>query len=174
MELIQSFSIDHMRIVPGIFVSRVDRLGAFSVTTYDIRLKRPNREPAIDVSAMHSLEHIIATYLRNEPDWKDEVIYWGPMGCLTGFYLILKGTRTPRELYKLLLDAFRSVEGVQEVPGATPVNCGYYRMHNLELAKWYAGEFVAYLQANAQNNDIFEYPKTERLVTDGGRHFYDS
>lgn len=174
MELIQSFSIDHMRIVPGIFVSRVDRLGEFSVTTYDIRLKRPNREPAIDVSAMHSLEHIIATYLRNEPDWKDEVIYWGPMGCLTGFYLILKGTRTPRELYKLLLDAFRSVEDAQEVPGATPVNCGYYRMHNLELAKWYAGEFVAYLQANAQNDDIFEYPKTERLVTDGGRRFYDS
>ena len=174
MELIQSFSIDHMRIIPGIFVSRVDRLGEFSVTTYDIRLKRPNREPAIDVSAMHSLEHIIATYLRNDPEWKDEVIYWGPMGCLTGFYLILKGNRAPQELYKLLLDAFRSVEGVQEVPGATPVNCGYYRMHNLEMAKWYAGEFVAYLEANAQNDAIFEYPKTERLVTDGGQHFYDS
>ncbi len=174
MELIQSFSIDHMRIVPGIFVSRVDRLGEFSVTTYDIRLKRPNREPAIDVSAMHSLEHIIATYLRNDPEWKDEVIYWGPMGCLTGFYLILKGNRASRALYKLLLDAFRSVADVQEVPGATPVNCGYYRMHNLEMAKWYAGEFVAYLEANAKNSAIFEYPQTERLVTDGGQHFYDS
>lgn len=174
MELIQSFSIDHMRIIPGIFVSRVDRLGEFSVTTYDVRLKRPNREPAIDVSAMHSLEHIIATYLRNDPKWKDEVIYWGPMGCLTGFYLILKGNRAPQELYKLLLDAFRSVEGVREVPGATAVNCGYYRMHNLEMAKWYAGEFAAYLEANAKNDAIFEYPKTERLVTDDGQHFYDS
>ena len=174
MELIQSFSIDHTRIIPGIFVSRVDRLGEYLVTTYDIRLKRPNREPVIDVSAMHSLEHIIATYLRNDPDWKDEVIYWGPMGCLTGFYLILKGSRKPRELYNLLLNAFRSVESVREVPGATAVNCGYYHMHNLEMAKWYANEFVSYLEANAQNEEIFEYPQTERLVTDGGQHFYDS
>ena len=87
MELIQSFSVDHRRIVPGIFTSRVDHLGDYSVTTYDVRLKRPNKEPVIDVAAMHSLEHIIATYLRNDPDWKDEVVYWGPMGCLTGFYL---------------------------------------------------------------------------------------
>ena len=129
MELIQSFSVDHMRIVPGIFTSRVDVLGDFSVTTYDIRLKRPNREPVIDVAAMHSLEHIIATYLRNNPDWKDEVIYWGPMGCLTGFYLILKGNRSPRELYKLILGAFRSVDHVQEVPGTAPQNCGYSSIH---------------------------------------------
>ena len=98
MELIQSFSVDHTRIVPGIFLSRVDHLGDYSVTTYDVRLKRPNREPVIDVAAMHSLEHIIATFLRNDPDWKDEVIYWGPMGCLTGFYLILKGSRAPKEV----------------------------------------------------------------------------
>ncbi|HAW44784.1 MAG TPA: S-ribosylhomocysteine lyase, partial [Sutterella sp.] len=88
MDLLPSFAVDHTKIVPGIFVSREDRLGEFFVTTYDVRLTRPNREPAIDVAAMHSLEHIIATYLRNDPDWKDEVIYWGPMGCLTGFYLI--------------------------------------------------------------------------------------
>ena len=174
MELIQSFSIDHTRIIPGIFTSRVDHLGDYSVTTYDIRLKKPNREPAIDVAAMHSLEHIIATYLRNDPDWKDEIVYWGPMGCLTGFYLILKGSRAPEELYDLLLRAFKSVDGTQEVPGATAVNCGYYRMHNLEMAKWYANEFAAYLEANAGNSDIFEYPKTERLVTDDGQHFYDS
>ncbi len=174
MELIQSFSVDHMRIVPGIFTSRVDVLGDHSVTTYDVRLKKPNREPVLDVAAMHSLEHIIATFLRNEPDWKDEVIYWGPMGCLTGFYLILKGNRAPREIYGLLLRAFRSVEEAEEVPGAAPVNCGYYRMHNLDMAKWYAGEFAAYLEANADNDAIFEYPKTERLVTDDGQHFYDS
>ena len=174
MELIQSFSVDHTRIIPGIFVSRVDYLGDRSVTTYDIRLKRPNREPVIDVAAMHSLEHIIATFLRNDPDWKDEIVYWGPMGCLTGFYLILKGNRTARELYEIMLKSFRFAGDAQEVPGATPVNCGHYLMHNLEMAKWYAREFAAYLEANAENSDIFEYPKTERLVTDDGHNFYDS
>ena len=164
MELIQSFTVDHTRIVPGIFTSRVDQLGDNAVTTYDIRLKKPNREPVIDV----------ATFLRNDPDWKDDVVYWGPMGCLTGFYLILKGTRAPRELYELLLRAFRSVADAQEVPGATAVNCGHYLMHNLGMAKWYAKEFVDYLEANADNAAIFEYPQAERLVTDDGRHFFDS
>ena len=174
MELIQSFSIDHTKIIPGIFVSRTDTLGKEIVTTYDVRLKRPNAEPAIDVAAMHSLEHIIATTLRNDPVWKDEIIYWGPMGCLTGFYLILKNGRSSKELYGLIINAFKSVEAADVVPGATPVNCGYYRMHNLEMAKWYAKEFVAYLQANADNTDIFEYPKTERLVTKEGKNFFDS
>ncbi|MBR0120753.1 MAG: S-ribosylhomocysteine lyase [Clostridia bacterium] len=174
MKMIQSFSVDHTRIVPGIFTSRVDRLGEFSVTTYDIRLKRPNIEPAVDVAAMHSLEHIIATFLRNDPEWKDEVVYWGPMGCLTGFYLILKGSRAPQELYELMLNAFKAVENAREVPGAAPVNCGNYLMHNLETAKWYAREFAAYLEANAGNSEIFEYPKSERPVTDGGQDFYDS
>ncbi|MBQ7660596.1 MAG: S-ribosylhomocysteine lyase [Clostridia bacterium] len=174
MELIQSFSVDHTRIIPGIFTSRVDRLGDFSVTTYDVRLKRPNREPVIDVGAMHSLEHIIATYLRNDPAWKDEVVYWGPMGCLTGFYLILKGDRAPQALYDLLLRAFAAVDATTEVPGATPVNCGHYLMHNLEMAKWYAREFVEYLRANAENEDIFNYPRTERLRTGGGQTFFDS
>lgn len=174
MNLIQSFSVDHTRIIPGIFTSRADQVGGGTVTTYDVRLKRPNREPVIDVAAMHSLEHIIATYLRNDPDWKDEVIYWGPMGCLTGFYLILKGNRPPQEIYGLLLRAFRAVEQAQEVPGAAPVNCGHYRMHNLAMAKWYAAEFAAYLEANAENSAIFEYPRAERLVTGAGQHFYDS
>ena len=174
MELIQSFSVDHTRIIPGIFTSRVDTLDEHSVTTYDIRLKRPNKEPAIDVAAMHSLEHIIATYLRNDPEWKDEVVYWGPMGCLTGFYLILKGSRAPQALYGLMLQAFKAVNDAQEVPGAAPVNCGNYLMHNLEMAKWYAREFAAYLEENAENSEIFEYPKAERPVTDGGQHFFDS
>lgn len=174
MKLIQSFSIDHTAIIPGIFTSREDKVGKDTVTTYDIRLKKPNREPAIDVAAMHSLEHIIATYLRNDPNWKDEVIYWGPMGCLTGFYLILKGDRSPQEIYDLMLEAFKSVEKSEDVPGATAVNCGNYRMHNLEMAKWYAKEFTDYLQKNAKNSAIFEYPKTKRLTTKDGRQFYDS
>lgn len=174
MELIQSFSVDHTAIVPGIFLSRQDIVGNGKVTTYDIRLKRPNREPVIDVAAMHSLEHIIATYLRNDPDWKDEVIYWGPMGCLTGFYLILKGDRAPQEIYQLVLNAFQAVNEAQEVPGTAPENCGHYLMHNLGMAKWYAAEFATYLEANAGNAAIFEYPKTERLITDDGQQFFDS
>ena len=174
MDLIQSFSVNHTRIVPGIFFSRQDTVGDGFVTTYDIRLKRPNKEPVIDVGAMHSLEHIIATTLRNDPDWKDEVIYWGPMGCLTGFYLILKGNRSPREIYDIVLKGFKSVEEAKEVPGATKECCGHYLMHNLEMAKLYAREFVEYLEKNKNNNDIFEYPRTERLITNEGQNFFDS
>ena len=174
MEMIQSFSVDHTQIVPGIFVSREDRMRENVITTYDIRLKRPNREPVIDVAAMHSLEHIIATTLRNNPDWKDEVIYWGPMGCLTGFYLILKNSRSPQDIYELILNAFKAVNDAKEVPGSTAVNCGHYLMHNLEMAKFYAQEFVDYLEANAQNPEIFNYPKTNRLEINDGTLFYDS
>lgn len=174
MKMIQSFSVDHRLIVPGIFVSREDQVGEGTVTTYDIRLKKPNREPVIDVAAMHSLEHLIATFLRNDPDWKDDIIYWGPMGCLTGFYLILKGSRSSRDIYDLVLRAFRSVNDAQEVPGTAPENCGHYLMHNLGMAKWYAAEFAQYLEANTENTEIFEYPRTERLVTDDGRRFFDS
>jgi len=123
---------------------------------------------------MHSLEHIIATYLRNDPEWKDEIIYWGPMGCLTGFYLILKGNRAPREILDLLLRAFRSVDDSRSVPGATVENCGNYLMHNLGMAQWYAARFADYLAENAGNPAIFEYPKAERLVTEDGQHFFDS
>ncbi len=174
MDLIPSFSVDHTKIVPGIFVSRVDTLGSEKVTTYDIRCTKPNVEPAIDVAAMHSLEHLIATFLRNEPDWKDEIIYWGPMGCLTGFYLIMKGNRAPKEIHDLLLRAFRSVEAADTVPGTTAENCGNYLMHNLEIAKWYARKIADYLEANADNQAIFEYPKSERLVTKDGSQFFDS
>lgn len=174
MELIQSFSVDHTLIVPGIFLSRQDNVGGNLVTTYDIRLKKPNREPVIDVAAMHSLEHLIATFLRNDPEWKDEVIYWGPMGCLTGFYLILKGGRSPQEIYELVLSAFKSVNDAQTVPGTAPENCGHYLMHNLGMAKWYAAEFAGYLEANSNKPEIFEYPRTERLVTDDGQRFFDS
>ncbi|MBQ7670393.1 MAG: S-ribosylhomocysteine lyase [Clostridia bacterium] len=174
MELIQSFSVDHRLIVPGIFLSRQDTVGDGKVTTYDIRLKKPNKEPVIDVAAMHSLEHLIATTLRNDPVWKDEIVYWGPMGCLTGFYLILKGDRDPREIYGLILNAFRAVKDADAVPGTAPENCGHYLMHDLEMAKWYAAEFAEYLEANAGRPEIFEYPRSERLVTDDGREFFDS
>ena len=174
MDLIPSFSVDHTKIIPGIFTSRVDTLADQTVTTYDVRVTRPNVEPMVDVAAMHSLEHIIATYLRNDPVWKDQVIYWGPMGCLTGFYLIMKGNRAPKEIFPLLLGAFRSVEDAEDVPGASAVNCGSFRMHNLEMAKWHARKFADYLADNADNAAIFEYPRSERLVTEDGRQFFDS
>lgn len=174
MDLIPSFSVDHTAIVPGIFLSRQDQVDQGIITTYDIRLMRPNKEPAIDVAAMHSLEHIIATFLRNDPDWKDDIIYWGPMGCLTGFYLILKGSRSPKEIYGLVLRSFQSVKDAETVPGASPENCGNYLMHNLDMAKWYAARFENYLVTNAENSVIFEYPKTDRLVTEDGQQFYDS
>ncbi|MCR4898267.1 MAG: S-ribosylhomocysteine lyase [Acholeplasmatales bacterium] len=174
MDLIESFSIDHRYIIPGIFISRVDDIDGNKVTTYDIRVKRPNVEPAIEVSAMHSLEHIIATYLRNNNDWKNEVIYWGPMGCLTGFYLILKGNRKPQDIYDLILNSFKEVEKYNIVPGAQEENCGNYLLHNLAMAKYYAKEFASYLINNKDNNKIFEYPKTKRLITNDGNNFYDS
>ena len=174
MDLIESFSVDHRYIVPGIFVSRTDHVNDGIVTTYDIRLKKPNREPVIDTPAMHSLEHIIATYMRNNNEWKNEIIYWGPMGCLTGFYLILKGNRKPEDIYDLILNSFKEVENYKEVPGSNIENCGNYLMHNLVMAKWYANEFVKYLEENKNNKLIYEDPKTNRLVTNGGNNFYDS
>ena len=174
MDLIPSFSVDHTKIIPGIFISRQDQVGDNVITTYDIRVTKPNAEPPVDVAAMHTLEHLIATYLRNNDEWKDEVIYWGPMGCLTGFYLILKGGRAPKEIYELLLNAFKSVADAQEVPGSNKENCGNYLMHNLWLAKWHAEKFARYLEDNGSNDAIFEYPKTDRLVTDDGRQFFDS
>ena len=174
MELIPSFSVDHTRIVPGIYESRVDALGEELVTTFDVRLTRPNREPAVAPAAMHTMEHVIATYLRNHPDWKDRLVYWGPMGCLTGFYIIVKGRPAAAELYPILLEAFRYMRDFEgEVPGAKPENCGNYLMHDLPMAKWEAERFVRYLES-ADKAVIFEYPKAERLKLDGEREFFES
>ncbi|MBR5109244.1 MAG: S-ribosylhomocysteine lyase [Clostridia bacterium] len=174
MDLIPSFSVDHTKIIPGIFESRVDTLGAETVTTFDVRLKRPNREPEIAPAAMHTMEHVVATYLRNHPEWKDKLIYWGPMGCLTGFYIIVKGRPAAADMYPIILEAFRYMSEYEgEVPGATPENCGKYLMHDLPMAKWEAERYVDYL-THADKSRIFEYPKTERLKVNGGREFFDS
>ncbi len=175
MDLIPSFSIDHTKIVPGIFESRVDVVGDEYVTTFDVRVKKPNVEPSIDVAAMHTMEHIVATYLRNNPEWKDKLIYWGPMGCLTGFYIIVKGRPKASEMYPIILEAFKHMSEYEgEVPGASPVNCGKYLMHDLPMAKYEAGRFVEYLEKNAGESKIFEYPKTEKLKVDGDQEFFDS
>ena len=174
MDLIPSFAVDHTKIIPGIFESRVDQIGKEFVTTFDVRLKRPNAEPAIDPAAMHTIEHIVATDLRNHPVWKNELIYWGPMGCLTGFYIIVKGRPAASDLYPIMLESFRYLGDYEgEVPGATPENCGKYLMHDLPMAKWEAKRFVEYLET-ADRNLIFEYPKTERLSLAGNQKFFDS
>lgn len=175
MDLIPSFSVDHTRIVPGIFESRVDTVGDALVTTFDVRVKVPNREPAIAPAAMHTIEHIVATYLRNHPEWKDRLIYWGPMGCLTGLYMIVMGRPASAEMYPIILEAFRYLSAFEgEVPGASPENCGKYLMHDLPMAKWEAARYVDYLEKNAGSDAIFEYPKAERLKLDGGQEFFDS
>lgn len=174
MDLIPSFAVDHTKIVPGIFESRVDEVNGNYVTTFDIRLKRPNVEPEIAPAAMHTIEHTVATFLRNDSEWKDKLIYWGPMGCLTGFYMIVKGRPLAKDMFPIILKAFKYVRDYEgAVPGATPENCGKYTMHDLAMAKWEANRFVEYLES-ADKNLIFEYPKTERLKIDGEVEFFDS
>ena len=148
-DLIASFQVDHTKIAPGIYESRVDEVGSGTVTTFDIRIKAPNKEPVIHPNAMHTIEHVVATFLRNYAEWKDRIVYWGPMGCLTGFYLIVKGRPKPQELQPLLLRAFaymRDFEGA--VPGATPVSCGNYLLHDLPMAKWEAAKFAEILKTS--------------------------
>ena len=171
MELIASFQVDHTKIVPGIYVSRTDEIGQEKATTFDIRMKSPKVEPAIHPNAIHTIEHIVATFLRNDPTWKERIVYFGPMGCLTGNYLIVKGTPTPQEIYPLVLAAFEHLAGYNgDVPGATAINCGNYLLHDLQIAKWEAREFVKRLKESPS----FEYPVAERIKTDGGDIFYDS
>ena len=174
MKMIPSFTVDHTKIVPGIYESRVDVLGDELATTFDIRLKTPNAEPAIEPAPMHTMEHVIATYLRNHPDWKDKLIYWGPMGCLTGFYIIVKGRPAAADMYPIMLESFRHMAEFEgEVPGATPENCGNYQLHDLAAAKEEAARYVAYLE-QADKSRIFAYPQTEQLILDDGQQFFDS
>ncbi|MBQ7666481.1 MAG: S-ribosylhomocysteine lyase [Kiritimatiellae bacterium] len=167
-KLIASFQVDHTRIGYGIFVSRRDVAGGAFVTTFDIRMKRPNAEPAIHPGAMHTIEHVVATYLRNSA-FKDNVVYWGPMGCLTGFYFITSTAHEimPREIEKLMRAAFRHMARYRgPVPGATPVNCGNYLMHDLPMAKYEAKAFL-------DKDWAFEYPPARRAKA-GSRVFFDA
>ena len=144
MNKIPSFTIDHNRLLRGIYVSRVDRLpGGDSVTTYDIRMTEPNRQEALSPRALHAMEHLAATYLRNRDDWKDRVIYWGPMGCCTGNYLLLSGDLTPEEILPLIKDTMEFVASFEgEVPGASARDCGNYTFMDLDEARRAARVYV--------------------------------
>lgn len=144
MEKIASFTIDHTRLEPGIYVSRKDFTPqGDTLTTFDIRMTRPNREPALSPESLHAMEHLAATFLRNHPKWKERVVYWGPMGCCTGNYLILQGDLKSAEIVDLIKETIQFVAGFEgDVPGATPRDCGNYSFMNLAQAKADATHFL--------------------------------
>ena len=136
MDKIPSFTIDHERLLRGIYVSRKDQVGGEVVTTFDIRMKEPNREPVLHNGAIHTIEHLAATYLRNDAEWKDRIIYWGPMGCLTGNYLLLRGDYESKDIVDLMRRTFRFVADFDgEIPGTAPRDCGNYLLHDLPMAR---------------------------------------
>ncbi len=147
MKKITSFTIDHIKLQPGLYVSRKDKVGAETVTTFDLRLTSPNEEPVMNTAEVHTIEHLAATYLRNEPQWKDRVLYFGPMGCRTGFYLLLAGDYSSRDVLGLVLDCFRFIRDYRgEVPGASPKDCGNYLDMNLGMANYWGARYSALLE----------------------------
>ena len=143
MEQIESFTVNHMRLLPGVYVSRKDSTGHDVVTTFDIRMTRPNFEPVMNTAEIHTLEHLGATFLRNHEEWGDKIIYFGPMGCRTGFYLLLAGDYESEDIISLLREMFEFVchfEG--EIPGAAPEACGNYLDQNLPMAKYLAEKYL--------------------------------
>jgi len=139
MEKIPSFMIDHNKLLRGIFVSRKDSIGAETVTTFDVRMKEPNREPVIGSAAMHTIEHLGATYLRNENAYKDELIYFGPMGCFTGIYILMKNDLESKDIATMVTDMFEYIVNFEgDIPGNQAKDCGNYLDHNLDMAKYEA------------------------------------
>ena len=147
MEKITSFTIDHMKLQPGLYVSRKDRVGAETVTTFDLRLTSPNEEPVINTAELHTIEHLAATYLRNDPVWKERVLYFGPMGCRTGFYLLLTGDLSSQDALPLMRSCFRFIAAYQgEVPGASAKDCGNYLDMNLPMANHWGRRYANLLE----------------------------
>ncbi|MCD7755858.1 MAG: S-ribosylhomocysteine lyase [Firmicutes bacterium] len=159
MEKITSFTIDHEKLQPGLYVSRQDRVGEQTVTTFDLRLTSPNEEPVMNTAEVHTIEHLAATYLRNRPDWKDSVLYFGPMGCRTGFYLLLVGALTSEQALPLVADCFDFIAAYTgEIPGASPRDCGNYLDMNLPMARYWAGRYAALLKHAGY--DRLHYPES--------------
>ena len=147
MEKITSFTIDHIRLQPGLYVSRKDKVGAETVTTFDLRLTSPNEEPVLNTAEAHTIEHLGATYLRNDPTWKERVLYFGPMGCRTGFYLLLAGDYVSRDVLELVKACFAFIgEYVGEIPGASAKDCGNYLDLNLPMANYWGRRYAALLE----------------------------
>lgn len=147
MQKITSFTIDHIKLQPGVYVSRKDKVGRETVTTFDLRITKPNDEPVMNTAEMHTIEHLAATYLRNEPQWKDRVLYFGPMGCRTGFYLLLAGDLDSNDIVPLVRDTFGFIRDFRgEVPGVSAKDCGNYLDMNLPMANYWGAKYAALLE----------------------------
>ena len=143
MDKIASFTVNHLKLEPGIYVSRKDRYDKVVLTTFDLRLTTPNKEPVLNTAENHTIEHLGATYLRNHPAWKDRIVYSGPMGCRTGFYLIVYGDYSSIDICPLVTEMFRFIVDFEgEIPGAKKEECGNYLDQNLEMAKWIAKRYL--------------------------------
>jgi len=143
MKTIASFTIDHLRLLPGIYVSRVDSVGSETITTFDLRLTQPNKEPVMNTAEMHTIEHLAATFLRNHAEYGSKVIYFGPMGCRTGFYLLLAGNYTSRDIVPLMIELFEFIRDFHDnVPGASAIECGNYLDMNLPMANYLAKRYL--------------------------------
>ena len=143
MEKITSFTIDHIKLQPGIYVSRKDPVGGSMITTFDIRMTSPNEEPVMNTAELHTIEHLAATFLRNHKEFGSKMIYWGPMGCRTGNYLLLNGDYESKDIVPLMIETFEFIRDFEgEVPGASAKDCGNYLDMNLPMAKYLAGKFL--------------------------------
>lgn len=143
MEKITSFTIDHLKLQPGVYVSRKDHVGKETLTTFDLRMTSPNDEPVMNTAEVHTIEHLGATFLRNHAEYKDKVVYFGPMGCRTGFYLILAGDLTSKEIVPLMQEMYEFIRDYKdEVPGASPKDCGNYLDMNLGMANYLAARYL--------------------------------
>ncbi len=158
MDKIASFTIDHLKLKRGIYVSRKDKVGEEVLTSFDIRMKEPYREPVLGSAEIHTIEHLSATYLRNS-DWKDKIIYWGPMGCMTGNYLILAGDYSSQDIVPLMTDLFEFMAAFEgEIPGASALECGNYYNNNLPFAKYEAKKYLEEVLYKITEENLV-YPK---------------
>lgn len=143
MEKIASFTIDHIKLQPGVYVSRKDSVGAETITTFDLRMTSPNEEPVMNTAEVHTIEHLAATFLRNHKDYKEKVIYFGPMGCRTGFYLLLAGDYSSRDIVPLMVEMYKFIRDYKDaVPGASAKDCGNYLDMNLPMANYLAAKYL--------------------------------
>ena len=156
MDKITSFTINHLKLLPGVYVSRKDKVGNETVTTFDVRFKRPNIEPCMDIAAIHTLEHLMAVCLREDKEWADSIIYVGPMGCRTGMYIIFKGDLEPEDVLEPIANAVKYVINFEgKIPATTSKECGNYLDHNLAFAKWECEKFY---------NEVLKNIKKENMV----------
>ena len=159
MQKITSFTIDHLKLQPGVYVSRKDPVGDSLITTFDIRMTSPNEEPVMNTAEVHTIEHLGATFLRNHPDFGSKTIYFGPMGCRTGFYLLLAGNYTSRDIVPLMTEMFTFIRDYHhEVPGASPKDCGNYLDMNLSMANYLANRFLTEILTDIKE-DRLAYPE---------------